>query len=105
MLTDAANAATTAGEDIAAGLTSLLSNLESMSGGFQGPAGSAFQSKSGQLGDELKGILSALNQMAEKVSTANRKYAHTEEGSQQEISNVASQLPGSGHVADILRRA
>ncbi len=104
MLDGAARTATDAGEAIAGELTQLLSYIESMYPSFTGQAGSTFQRVTGELGDELRGILDALNTMANSVHTANRTYASTDEGANQEIANAAAQYsPGSGSVANALR--
>ena len=105
MLTDAGNKATQAGEAITLNLTRLLNEIQSQAGSFQGSAGSMFQSVSVELGNELRGILSALNTMAESVHAANKHYGTTDEDAGNEIKNVAGQyLPGaSSGVVDALR--
>jgi uncharacterized protein YukE len=103
MLDNAAKVATTAGEDIATGLTSLLSNIESLAPSFVGGAGSAAQNSSSELGGHLRSLLDALNTMAEGVTQSNRAFSHTDAGAQQEITNVAGNVANSGHVSSLLR--
>jgi WXG100 family type VII secretion target len=103
LLDNAAQVATTAGEDISTGLTSLLTEIESMSGSFKGGAGSAAQNSSAALGEHLRGLLGALNRMADGVTQSNRAFASTDAGSQQEIASVAGNVSGSGHVSNALR--
>jgi WXG100 family type VII secretion target len=104
MLTNAANKATEAGEAIALNLTRLLNEIQTQAGGFQGTAGSAFQNTSHELGQELRGILSSLNTMANNVHHSNQQFGSTDADAGQEIQKVASEyLPGAGGVANALR--
>jgi WXG100 family type VII secretion target len=98
MLNNASQTATTAGEEIAGGLTRLLSEIEGAAPAFQGAAGSTFQNVSVDLGNELRRILDALNRMANAVNVSNKTYADTDEGANQEISKAAAQYGGSGVV-------
>ncbi len=104
MLTDAANKATQTGESIALNLTRLLNEIETQATGFQGSAGSTFQSVSAQLGQELRNILTALNTMSDNVHQSNRSYGTTDADASSEIGKVVGEyLPGAGSVANALR--
>lgn len=103
MLTAAGNKATETGESIASGLTRLLAEIEASSGGFKGVAGSAFQNASAELSRELRGILQALNHMAQEVHASNRQYGSTDEDAGREIGNVVSQYAPNSSVANALR--
>jgi WXG100 family type VII secretion target len=104
MLDNAAKVATQTGEAIALNLQRLLNEIETQSSAFQGAAGSTFQTVSADLGQELRNILEALNQMADGVSQSNQTFGSTDEDAKNEISQVASQYaPGLGGVADSLR--
>lgn len=103
MLTDAGNKATENGERIADGLTRLLTHIETSAGGFTGDAGSALQGVSADLGRELKGILQALNQMANEVHAANRHYGTTDADASREINSILTHDSASTPVADALR--
>lgn len=103
-LTDAANTATRVGEGIALELTRLGNAIEEVHSDFHGGAGGAFQSVSGDLSNELKQILDALNSMAQNVLGANAEYGSTDEDAAREITNVAQHYePGAMPVADALR--
>jgi WXG100 family type VII secretion target len=104
MLNNAAQVATQAGEDIALNLTRLLNEVEQTSASFKGQAGSSFQNVSGELGQELKKLLEALNEMAGNVSQSNTAFGSTDSDASNEISKVASEyIPGAGNVANALR--
>jgi uncharacterized protein YukE len=104
MLDHAARVATDTGEGIALNLTRLLNEIESQTAAFQGAAGTSFRAVSTELGNELRGILDALNQMASSVAVSNKTFGSTDSDASQEISQVASQyLPGAGSVANALR--
>ena len=104
MLSNAANVATQAGEGIALNLTRLLNEIETQAAVFQGGAGSSFQSVSAELGQELRGILEALNSMAGNVGSANQTFGSTDADASAEIRKVTSEyLPGAGPVANQLR--
>jgi WXG100 family type VII secretion target len=104
MLNNAAQVATRAGEGIALNLTRLLNEIQSQSAVFQGSAGGSFQTVAGHLGDELKALLDALNEMADNVNQSGRVFGSTDADAAHEISQVTSQfLPGAGGVASALR--
>jgi uncharacterized protein YukE len=104
MLTDAANTATQVGEGISLELTRVLGAIEESQSGFAGGAGSAFQSVSAELGQELRQILEALNTMAEDVLGANAQYGSSDADASREITNVAQTYePGNASVANQLR--
>jgi WXG100 family type VII secretion target len=104
MLNNAAQVATQAGEDIALNLTRLLNEIEQQSAAFRGAAGSSFQSVSGQLGQELRSLLDALNQMADSVNVSGKVFGSTDADASREIGQVTSQfLPGAGSVSNALR--
>lgn len=103
-LNHAATVATDAGETIALNLTRLLNEIQGATASFQGGAGDAFQSVSVQLGDELRGILNALNTMADDVNQSTNVFGNTDDAARQEINQVQQQyLPGAGSVANALR--
>jgi len=103
-LDNAAQVATSAGESIALNLTRLLNEIETQTNVFKGGAGTTFRSVSAELGNELRQILDALNQMAGGVSVTNRTFGNTDADAAQEISQVANQYtPGAGNVANALR--
>lgn len=104
MLNNAANVATQAGEGIAVNLTRLLNEVETQAAVFQGGAGSSFQNVSAQLGQELRGILDALNSMAGNVSQSNQVFGSTDADASAEIAKVVGEYnPGLGSVANQLR--
>ena len=104
MLDNAAQVATQAGEGIALNLTRLMNEIESQAADFQGAAGSAFQTVSAELSQELRNILEALNEMASGVSQTNATFGSTDADAQAEIQKVASEyLPGAGNVTSALR--
>jgi WXG100 family type VII secretion target len=104
MLTDAGNLAVQKGEAITLNLTRLLNELESQASSFQGGAGMTFQSVSQELGNELKQIIEALNQIAENVHASNKSFGSTDADASHEIQSVAGQyLPGASGVANQLR--
>ncbi|MGI5237751.1 WXG100 family type VII secretion target [Dactylosporangium sp. CA-139066] len=104
MLNNAANVATQTGEGIALNLTRLLNEIETQAAVFQGGAGNSFQNVSAQLGQELRGILEALNTMANNVSQSNAAFGSTDADAAAEITKVASEYnPGLGPVANALR--
>jgi uncharacterized protein YukE len=104
MLNNAAKVATEAGEGIALNLTRLLNEIETQAGVFQGGAGNSFQSVSTELGQELRGILDALNRMAGNVNQSNQVFGSTDADASAEIAKVTSEfMPGAGPVADQLR--
>jgi WXG100 family type VII secretion target len=104
MLNNAAKVATQAGEDIALNLTRLLNEIEHQSAVFRGQAGTTFQSVSGQLGQELRSLLDALNEMAGNVNQSGTVFGSTDAAASSEIQKVAGEyLPGAGSVANSLR--
>jgi WXG100 family type VII secretion target len=104
MLNNAAKVATSAGETIALNLTRLLNEIEGQAASFQGSAGTSFQNVSAELGQELRGILEALNTMADSVNQSSQVFGSTDQDASQEIGKVTSQyLPGAGNVASALR--
>jgi len=103
-LNNAAKVATQAGEDIALNLTRLLNEIEQQSNAFKGAAGTSFQQVSSDLGQELRSLLDALNQMADSVNQSNQVFGSTDADASSEISKVTSEyLPGAGSVANALR--
>jgi WXG100 family type VII secretion target len=104
MLNHAAQVATQTGESIALNLTRLLNEIETQAASFQGGAGTSFQNVSQQLGSELRGILDALNTMADSVNQSGQVFGNTDADAAREINQVVSQnLPGAGNVAASLR--
>jgi uncharacterized protein YukE len=104
MLNNAANVATQAGEGIALNLTRLLNEIELQANVFQGGAGTSFQNVSTELGQELRGILEALNRMAGNVNQSNQVFGSTDADASAEIAKVTSEYaPGAGPVANQLR--
>lgn len=104
MLNNAAKVATQAGEGIALNLTRLLNEIETQAAIFQGGAGTSFQNVSNQLGQELRGILEALNTMAGNVNQSNAVFGNTDADASAEIAKVAGEYnPGLGPVANALR--
>lgn len=104
MLNNAASVATQAGETITLNLTRLLNEIQAQAAVFQGGAGATFQQVSADLGRELRGILDALNTMADSVNQSNKVFGSTDEDARTEISKVTSQyMPGAGSVANALR--
>jgi WXG100 family type VII secretion target len=104
MLNNAAQVATQAGEDITVNLTRLLSEVEQQQASFQGQAGTSFQNVSSELGQELRKLLDALNQMADSVNQSGTVFGSTDADASSEIGKVASTyLPGAGNVANALR--
>ncbi len=104
MLDNAAKVATEAGQGIALNLTRLLNEIETQAAVFQGGAGSTFQNVSAQLGQELRGMLDALNTMAGNVSQSNQAFGNTDADASAEIAKVANEFsPGLGPVANQLR--
>jgi WXG100 family type VII secretion target len=104
MLNNAAQVATQAGEDIALNLTRLLNEIEQQSAAFRGQAGTSFQQVSSQLGQELRSLLDALNEMAGNVSKSSQVFGSTDADASSEIAKVASEfVPGAGNVANALR--
>lgn len=104
MLNNAAQVATQAGEDITLNLTRLLNEIEHQSAAFKGKAGTSFQQVSGELGQELKKLLDALNEMADNVNQSNQVFGSTDDDASAEITKVTSEyLPGAGNVANALR--
>jgi WXG100 family type VII secretion target len=104
MLNNAATVATQAGEDIALNLTRLLNEVEQQSAVFKGQAGSSFQQVSSQLGQELRTLLQALNEMADNVNQSGHVFGSTDSAASSEIAKVANEfVPGAGNVANSLR--
>jgi WXG100 family type VII secretion target len=104
MLNNAAKVATQAGEGIALNLTRLLNEIEASQPSFKGSAGTTFQNVSNELGRELRGILDALNQMADNVNQSGQVFGSTDQDASSEIGQVVGQYaPGAGGVADLLR--
>lgn len=104
MLNNAAQVATQAGEAIALNLTRLLNEIEQQAASFRGQAGTSFQQVSSQLGDELRSLLSALNEMADNVTQSGRVFGSTDADAANEISKVVGEyMPGAGSVANALR--
>ena len=104
MLNNAAQVATQAGEDIALNLTRLLNEIEQQSAAFSGQAGSSFQQVSSELGQELRSLLDALNEMAGNVNQSGQVFGSTDADASSEIAKVTSEfLPGAGSVANALR--
>ncbi|MFG1922435.1 WXG100 family type VII secretion target [Cryptosporangium sp. NPDC048952] len=104
MLVDAAQKAENVGEGIAAQLTNLLFTIQSEGGAsFQGGGGTALQSVSTQLGDQLKTILTALNTMSGNVNAASADYGTSDAEIAREITTVGNAFnPGSGNVISAL---
>lgn len=103
-LNHAATVATDAGETITLNLTRLLNEVENATASFKGGAGDQFQNVSQQLGAELRGILDALNTMADNVNQSTKVFGNTDEAARQEIAQVQQQYtPGAGSVANALR--
>ncbi len=104
MLQDAGNAAANAGETITVNLQRLLFEVQTQAKAFQGAGGATFQNVSHELGQELKGMLEALNTMAENVHASNRQFGSTDEDASREIQSVAAQHGGGySGIADTLR--
>jgi WXG100 family type VII secretion target len=104
MLVSAAQKAENVGEGISAQLTNLLYTIESEgSASLKGGGGTALQNVSGQLGDQLKQILTALNTMANNVSAASADYDGTDSEAAREIQKVGNSfVPGGGSVVSAL---
>lgn len=90
MLADAARTAENTGQGIAENLMRVMNAIEEAHQGFQGSAGSAFQTTSAQLSQELKTLLEALNSMAEAVDASNAQFGSSDTDAQNEITKVAS---------------
>lgn len=104
MLNNAAQVATQAGEDITLNLTRLLNEIESQAPAFKGSAGTSFQNVSGELGQELRKLLDALNEMAGAVNQSNQIFGSTDADAANEITKVAgTYLPGASDVTTALR--
>lgn len=104
MLNQAANKASQTGEAIALNLSRLLNEIEMSAAGFKGGAGSMFQSTSAELGNELRTILSALNEMAGNIQGSNAAFGSSDQDASAEIAKVNSTyLPGAGSVTSALR--
>ena len=104
MLNSAAQVATQAGEDITLNLTRLLNEIEQQAASFKGQAGNSFQQVSSDLGQELKTLLEALNEMAGNVNQSGRVFGSTDADASSEIAKVTSEyVPGAGNVANALR--
>jgi uncharacterized protein YukE len=104
MLDAAAKKATTVGEGIALNLSRLLNEIELQAPGFKGGAASAFFLNTQGIGDELRGIIDALNEMADSIGASNQMYGYTDEDAKQEINGVMGQyLPGATDVTTVLR--
>ena len=104
MLNNAAQVATSAGEGIALNLTRLLNEIQQQSGAFAGSAGSTFQRVSGELGQELRQLLDALNEMADNVNQSGQVFGSTDADASSEIAKVTGEyLPGASNVVNALR--
>jgi uncharacterized protein YukE len=104
VLDNAARKATTVGEGIALNLSRLLNEIELQAPGFKGGAGSAFFVNTQGIGEELRGIIEALNEMADSIGASNQLYGFTDQDAMQEINQVAGQyLPGNQDVTTVLR--
>jgi WXG100 family type VII secretion target len=104
MLNNAAQVATSAGEDITLNLTRLLNEVEAQAATFKGQAGTSFQQVSSQLGQELKTLLEALNEMAGNVTQTGNVFGSTDAAASGEIAKIANEfVPGAGSVANALR--
>lgn len=104
MLNNATQVATSAGEGIALNLTRLLNEVQQQSNAFSGSAGSTFQRVSGELGQELRQLLDALNEMADKVNQSGQVFGSTDADAGAEIAKVTSEyMPGAGNVTSALR--
>jgi uncharacterized protein YukE len=102
MLAHAATKAENVGEGIAGNLTSLLSDIESSYPAFKGGAGSMLQTVSGELGQELKKLLTALNTMANHVNSSITDYGSTDEDASKEIKTVGEAYGGKGDIVTAL---
>jgi len=107
MLVDAAQKAENVGEGIAGQLSNLLLEIESTGGAsFKGTGGSALQSVSVQLGEQLRQILTALNTMAQNVNAASADYGSTDADAAAEITTVGNAFnPTGGSVISALSGA
>ncbi len=104
MLNNAAQVASQAGEDITLSLTRLLNEIEQTAATFKGQAGSSFQQVSSDLGQELRTLLDALNEMAGNVSQSGQAFGSTDADASSEIAKVTAEfVPGAGSVANSLR--
>lgn len=100
----AGNMAVDAGQTIAGNLMRVLNDIENNQVDFAGDAGNAFRSMSGQIGEQLRNLLSALNDMAQEVHASNARFGATDQEASRQIKSVADQyLPGASEVRDSLR--
>jgi uncharacterized protein YukE len=100
MLTHAATTARDAGGSVSRGLTALLTTIQTDGAAvMKGGAGTAFQTVSAQLNEELGRLLTALGTMADNVDATNRSTGSADDGSAQAIGAVGTQLSPSGTAA------
>lgn len=89
------------GESLASGMAQLIQRIESLNGGaFAGQANTAFQGVSQELNDGLRKIISALDELASKISSAGSTFTQHDGDAAQQIRHAAS-LEG-GNVTSVL---
>jgi len=104
VLDAAAKKAVTVGEGITLNLSRLLNEIELQAPGFKGGAGTAFLVNTQGIGEELRGIIEALNEIADSIGASNQQYGFTDHDAAQEINQVVNQyLPGNHDVLKVLR--
>ena len=91
------------GQNVSQGMNRLLGQIQALSGGaFAGTANNALQDVSAQLNDGLRKIMSALDELAGKMSAASTTYGVNDEEAAQAIRSAAASGAG-GSVVGILR--
>jgi uncharacterized protein YukE len=91
------------GQSVATGMAQLIQRIETLSGvGMAGQANAALQDVSIQLNDGLKKIISALDELAGKISSASSQYGVNDQDAASEIRSAAA-ATGDGSVMSILR--
>ncbi|MEU4691055.1 WXG100 family type VII secretion target [Actinoplanes sp. NPDC023714] len=101
-LTAMANRCGETGQSISQGMSRVMGEIQALSGGaFAGTANNALQDVSVQLNDGLSKIMSALDELAGKMSAASTTYGVNDEEAAQAIRSAGSGADGS--VVSILR--
>ncbi|BBH66786.1 hypothetical protein ACTI_34710 [Actinoplanes sp. OR16] len=101
-LTAMANRCGETGQSISQGMNRVMGEIQALSGGaFAGTANNALQDVSVQLNDGLSKIMSALDELAGKMTAASSTYGVNDEEAAQAIRSAGSGADGS--VVSILR--
>jgi WXG100 family type VII secretion target len=101
-ITAAAKKADDVGEGIAGNLNVLMMQIEAAEAGFKGGGGTAFQTKSAEVHNDLKIILRNLNKLSQAADSSVTDYGSTDDDIANEINQVGGSYSG-GSVADGLR--